>query len=130
MDSKTSNNGNMKKRIAFLFLAAVILCCTVMLYPQISGFNVSAAKITENYQQDNRVRLNSIGYLPDQHKKATIATNCSTFYVVKKDGTIVYTGTAVSMYDNDSYETVYIADFSSVTQEGTYYLAVPGVGKC
>ncbi|NLP14800.1 MAG: endoglucanase [Clostridium sp.] len=129
MDSKTSNNGNMKKRIAFLFLAAVILCCTVMLYPQISGFNVSAAKITENYQQDNRVRLNSIGYLPDQHKKATIATNCSTFYVVKKDGTIVYTGTAVSMYDNDSYETVYIADFSSVTQEGTYYLAVPGVGK-
>jgi len=41
----------------------------------------------------------------------------------------VYTGTATSMFDNDTKETVYIADFSSVNEEGTYYLAVPGVGK-
>lgn len=129
MGSRMSNKSNMKKRFASLFIAAVMIFCTVVLYPQIGGLVVSAEKISGNYQQDNRVRLNSIGYFPDQQKKATITANCSTFYVVDKDQNIVYTGTAVSKYDTDSNETVYIADFSPVTSEGTYYLAVQGIGK-
>jgi len=129
MGSTMSTKNNMNKRMTSLLLVAVMLFYSVVFFHQLGSSDVSAAQITENYQQDNRVRLNSIGYLPGQQKKATIAANCSTFYVAKKDGTIVYTGTAVSMFDRDTSETVYIADFSQVTEEGTFYLAVPGVGK-
>ncbi|ABN52060.1 MAG TPA: endoglucanase [Hungateiclostridium thermocellum] len=127
--SRMTLKSSMKKRVLSLLIAVVFLSLTGVFPSGLIETKVSAAKITENYQFDSRIRLNSIGFIPNHSKKATIAANCSTFYVVKEDGTIVYTGTATSMFDNDTKETVYIADFSSVNEEGTYYLAVPGVGK-
>lgn len=119
----------MGSRILSLAIAVVMLGLTGILSPGLIQSEVFAVTMIENYPLDSRVRLNSIGFLPAHDKKATIAANCSTFHIVREDQTIVYTGTASSMYDNDTQETVYIADFSSVTEEGTYYMVVPGVGK-
>jgi len=94
-----------------LVIAVVFLSLTGVFPSGLIETKVSAAKITENYQFDSRIRLNSIGFIPNHSKKATIAANCSTFYVVKEDGTIVYTGTATSMFDNDTKETVILLIF-------------------
>ena len=81
---------------------------------------------------DERIRLTSIGFLPDKEKKATIAATCSSFTVKRKsDNTTAFSGTATGPYTQaDTSETnLYIADFSSLTEEGTFYLDVPGVGQ-
>ncbi|NMB34447.1 MAG: endoglucanase [Clostridium sp.] len=123
-------NRRFRTQVLVLLLFTMIFYFVGILYPRKKNPAVSAAMVAENYNRDDRVRLNSIGFLPGQQKKATIAANCSTFQVVKKgDERVVYTGTVVSMHDSDSSETVYIADFSSVDEAGTYYLGVPGVGK-
>ncbi len=85
--------------------------------------------IPGNLQVNNNIRLNSIGYLPDQDKIATIAVSASNFYIVKTGGTVVFAGTAKSMTDSDSKQQVWLADFSDLTDPGTYYLAIPNIGK-
>ncbi len=82
-----------------------------------------------NYQEDSRIRVNSIGFLPDNDKKATIAANCSSFYIVKNTGEAAYYGTPTMMTNADTGEQVAIADFSALKAPGTYYIAVPNVGK-
>lgn len=110
-------------------LGAVIIF--LMLFtPLISSLDVHAASIQPgNYQQDTRIRLNSVGFLPMQEKKATIAGSCSEFILAKDNGEVVYSGKPTSMNNADTSEQVNIADFSSVTQEGSYILVVPGIGK-
>ncbi len=99
-------------------------------FPGILNQNVYAASTSPgDYQQDSRIRLNSIGYIPLAEKKATIAASCSDFIVVNSSGTSVLTGKATSVYDTDTNEQVSIADFSSIKTEGNYTLLVPGVGK-
>lgn len=130
--SKMSRNmfvNNRKTRILSMILVVIMLSLTGIFYPTISGFKALGATVSEVYQLDSRVRINSIGFLPNLQKKATIAASCTRFELVKEDGTVVFSGTTTPMYDGDSGENVNIADFSSVTEEGTYYLGVPGVGK-
>ncbi len=99
-------------------------------FPGILNQNVYAASTSPgDYQQDSRIRLNSIGYIPLAEKKATIAASCSDFIVVNSSGTSVLTGKTTSVYDTDTNEQVSIADFSSIKTEGSYTLLVPGVGK-
>lgn len=77
------------------------------------------------------IRLNSIGYRPNSVKKASIKVNTmSVFYVrTAPSGPTVLTGTAVSYgLNNDTGETLWAADFSSVTVPGTYFISVPSVG--
>lgn len=115
----------MKKTISWFLSGAIAL--SLLVSPMV---NVSAESLqVSNYQLDNRIRLNSIGFLPDQIKKATIASNFSEFKLVKDNGEVVFTGKPTSMNNSDTNEQVYIADFSSITQEGSYILIVPGVGK-
>ncbi len=72
---------------------------------------------------DSDIKLNSIGFLPDRPKLASIAASCSDFSVISvPEGEEIYSGTVTG-------QNVYTADFSSVTEDGTYYLDVPGVGK-
>ena len=99
-------------------------------FPGILNQNVYAASTSPgDYQQDSRIRLTSIGYIPLAEKKATIAASCSDFIVVNSSGTSVLTGKTTSVYDTDTNEQVSIADFSSIKTEGSYTLLVPGVGK-
>jgi endoglucanase len=77
------------------------------------------------------IRLNTIGYLPDSEKKATIAAECSQFLVVSaKDNARVFQGVVTGpALNEDTGEQLYTADFSAVTEPGEYLLDVPGVGK-
>ncbi len=120
---------NIKTAVASAVLAGTLVTSSVV-WPGYCVLEVSAASVSlSNYQVDSRIRLNSIGYLPSLEKRATIASNCSDFQLVKENGEVVFSGKTTSVFDNDSSEQVYVADFSSVTQEGTYCLVVPGVGK-
>jgi len=77
------------------------------------------------------IRLNTVGYLPDAEKKASIAAACTKFAAVPaKGGSSVLKG-AVSgparNRDTDE-EDLYLADFSGVRKPGADRLEVPGVG--
>ncbi len=77
------------------------------------------------------IRLNSLGYLPDMPKKATIITECSEFTVKKaSDDSFIFAGkTSRSVHQDDVNQDVWIADFSQVQEKGKFYLDVPDVGK-
>jgi endoglucanase len=78
-----------------------------------------------------QIRLNTVGYLPQAKKQASIAAACTNFAVIRvADGATVCNGTATGPVLNpDTQEQLYTADFSKVKQSGEYQLEVPGVGR-
>jgi endoglucanase len=80
---------------------------------------------------DTGIRLNSLGFLPEAQKKATIVSKCSNFTVKRAaDGETVYTGKVTGpLHQDDVNQDVWIADFSKVSDKGKFYLDVPGVGR-
>lgn len=94
-----------------------ILCCLGV---------VSAAPATE-------IKIDQAGYLPDSPKVAfVVSTRAVNEFTVrrKRDDSIIYQGKLSGpVSDSDSGDRVQTADFSSVKENGTYYLDVPGVGK-
>lgn len=80
---------------------------------------------------DVNLSVNSIGYFPDQEKRATFSVPCDEFHVVRvNDKEIVFRGKANEPFENkDTSETVYIADFSSLTESGEYQLTTPDGGS-
>jgi len=81
---------------------------------------------------DSRIRLNTVGFLPDAVKQATVAAPCAKFSIVQVDNqAIVFTGQAgapTKTAVTDTNETVQIVDFSALTAPGQYRLEVAGVG--
>jgi endoglucanase len=80
---------------------------------------------------DSDIRLNSLGFLPDRPKKATIIAECNNFTVKKATtGEVVYSGKVTGpLHQDDVNHDVWIANFSGVNEKGKYYLDVPGVGR-
>ncbi len=80
--------------------------------------------------QTTLIRFNTIGYLPSRPKKASIAATCTSFLVLRtNDSSIVYSNVVTGpVLNSDSSEQLYTADFSALTEEGTFQLSVPGVG--
>lgn len=80
---------------------------------------------------DTDIRLNSLGFLADMPKRATIVARCSDFEVKKaSDDKVVYAGTVTSPVHQDNVnQGACIADFSKFQMTGLYYLDVPGVGR-
>ena len=79
----------------------------------------------------NPVRLNTIGYLPDAEKVATVAAPCNGFKVVRADdGKSVFEGKpGEAQLNPDTEEQVYLIDFSDLKEAGTFRLLVDGVGE-
>ena len=87
---------------------------------------------TQKYQPTAGIRVNTIGYLPDSAKRATVvgtAADVSKFSVVSvKTGQPVHTGAlAAPRYHRDSDEQVRTADFSAFKTPGEYVLRAKGV---
>jgi endoglucanase len=80
---------------------------------------------------DDDVRLSSIGYLPDRAKVATVAGGGTTFSLRRtQDGVSALSGDLGAAHSEaGTGESLRSADFSSVTEPGTYYLEVPEVGR-
>ncbi|QGY43879.1 endoglucanase [Maribellus comscasis] len=80
--------------------------------------------------QNGAVHLNSLGFLPQLKKTATITKVCSEFNLIDETGKIVFSGkTTGPEYQKDVDQNVWHADFSSFTKPGEYMLKVPGVGQ-
>jgi endoglucanase len=77
------------------------------------------------------IRLNTVGYLPLATKQASIGAPCTNFAVIRvADGKAVFQGQATGpVWDPDTQEHVYTADFSKVKEPGDYQLEVPGLGR-
>jgi endoglucanase len=79
----------------------------------------------------NSIRLNSLGFLPESAKQASVNAECSKFEV--RDAAtdkVVFSGQATGpQFQQDVNEKVWTADFSEVTTQGEYYLSIPGVGN-
>jgi endoglucanase len=79
---------------------------------------------------DSDVRISSVGYLPGRSKVATITTEATLFHVLRADGSAVFDGAVAGpMVSPDTGATVWLADFSAVTESGEFYVQVDGVGR-
>jgi endoglucanase len=106
--------------------SGALLCCAVL------AVATTTRTQTQKYQPAAGIRVNTIGYLPDSAKRATVAgtaADVSKFSVVSvKTGQAVHTGTlAAPRYHRDSDEQVRTADFSSFKTPGEYVLRAKGV---
>src|ERR1035437_7440904 len=80
---------------------------------------------------DTDVKVSSVGYLPGRVKRASI-TAAATAFTVKRDadGSVVFTGTAsAAKTDADTSQSIAVADFTTVTEVGKFYVDVTGVGR-
>ncbi len=80
---------------------------------------------------DAPVRLNSLGFLPDAPKQASVVPPGEAFSVLRRsDDTAILTGNLSAPVSNqDTGEQIATADFSSLHQPGEYYVKVEGVGR-
>lgn len=74
------------------------------------------------------IRLNTVGFLPDSPKVATITSDADSFVVIDETtgNTILESSLSEARKDADTSETVRIADFSSVQAPGRYRITIPG----
>jgi len=88
--------------------------------------------IVQSVGYDTRIRLNSIGFLPEAQKQATVAAPCKEFTVVRmSDQAVVFSGQASTPFKtavSDTDETVQFVDFSAVKAPGRYKVQIAGVG--
>ena len=80
---------------------------------------------------DTDIRLSSVGFLPLRAKLASVIGSATSFNVVRdSDGAVVSTGALTGpVSDQDTGESVLIADFSALADPGIYHLEVDGVGR-
>ncbi|HZL09426.1 MAG TPA: glycoside hydrolase family 9 protein [Prolixibacteraceae bacterium] len=86
---------------------------------------------TSGISQDQLVHLNSLGFLPESSKKASIIGESKSFVIRRvSDQTIVFTRkVSKPVFQKDVNQTVSIADFSSFSKSGKYYLEIPEGAK-
>jgi endoglucanase len=83
------------------------------------------------HAQTTEIRLNTIGFLPDEPKQATVSAVCTNFTVVRQsDGQVVFSNSVSGPRQNqDTDEQLFTADFSAFHESGAFQLDVPGVGR-
>ncbi|KOH46026.1 glycoside hydrolase family 9 protein [Sunxiuqinia dokdonensis] len=78
-------------------------------------------------KQSASIHINTIGFLPDAAKKASLTGEAGQFFV-KEAATneLVFEGTARGPFSQDDVDQdVWIADFSTFTNPGKFYLELP-----
>lgn len=82
--------------------------------------------------QTGAIRINQLGYYPESNKMAIVVfPGAASFEVVDvADGEVVFSGNlSAPVYWRDAGDTLRRADFSSLTQAGTYKVRIPGFGE-
>ncbi len=79
---------------------------------------------TSQVPADASIRINSLGYTPNGIKKATLLNSLAKFKIIDaQNHKNVFKGTALeTYYQPDVAQQAFIADFTELTQAGTYYL--------
>jgi endoglucanase len=81
-------------------------------------------------QAGGAVRMNTVGFVPQAHKHATVAAANGGGFVVERvdDGGIVFEGVLRGPIQNvDTEESLFVADFSEVREPGRYRVVVAGL---
>ena len=101
---------------------AIILFVSVSLTSYCQNFDGKVSEV---------IRLNSIGFLPNAVKQASLVEDVELFYIKdSKTGKVVYQGKPTNpVIQEDVKQSVWTADFSSLKTTGNYYLEVPGKGR-
>jgi endoglucanase len=101
-----------------------------------TGALLLAGAFAGGFAADGDIRLNSVGFLPDFPKTATVAVqeacpDCAVpFWVMRPDGGEAFSGvTGPSRRSADTGEDLLVADFSALTETGNYYISVDGIGR-
>ena len=81
--------------------------------------------------QDQSIHLSSLGFLPESSKKASIAGEAKSFVIKRvSDQTKVFDGKlSIAVFQKDVSQSVSVADFSSFTKGGKYYLEMADGAK-
>jgi len=79
----------------------------------------------------NPIRLNTVGYLPEMRKAASIAAACTNFQLIRtSDGQAVFHGQVSGpKWNAGTAENLFTADFSGWREPGVYLLTADGAGK-
>ncbi|MEO8285790.1 MAG: glycoside hydrolase family 9 protein [Chloroflexota bacterium] len=99
----------------------------------VAGVNVPSPTVTPIAASDVAIRVNQIGYLPDEEKHSLVLSRLNLsgrpFHVVSDiDGSVVITGSVdVDRGPYGLYPHLYDLDFSSLTASGTYHVALAGL---
>ena len=111
------------KRIILFFVGAYVI------------FSLSSCPLTEANSGGNLmssgIRLNSIGFLSDAQKKASVTKEVNSFKIIagKDTNNVVYEGSnVVRIYNNDTKENLWVIDFSDFKSEGNYSIYIEGLG--
>ena len=93
---------------------------------------LSAIAAVQAQTVDSRIRMNSVGFLPEFPKQATVAAEFTRFWLYEApSGTSpVYSGGTVSIMRNDDTNEngLRIADFSGFNKPGRYFIRTNGSG--
>lgn len=80
--------------------------------------------------QSKNIHLNSLGFLTDYKKTATISKPCEVFNILNSKGEVVFTAkTTGPSFQKDVNQKVWKADFSKLKTPGVYTLEIEGIGK-
>lgn len=81
--------------------------------------------------QTQSIHLNSLGFLPQSSKKASIVGESKSFVVKQvSDQAIIFKGdVSAPVFQKDVNQSVAVADFSKFTKNGKYFLETPNGGK-
>ena len=80
---------------------------------------------------ENSIRMNSLGFLPEQRKEATLLSKVSTFEIKNAStNQSIFSGETTGPYfQEDVNQEVWMADFSSLTETGEFYMELPNGEK-
>lgn len=74
------------------------------------------------------IYVNQVGFFPGAAKKAMINFDCEKFTICSQEGKAVFEGKTLHFgSDEISGEDIYVAEFSSFKEEGTFYVEANGV---
>lgn len=102
---------------------SIVILCVFILFIACAKSSIPVMK---------NIKINSIGYLPDGYKSATIVIDsCNTFYLRNAENhKIKFEGKVKGpFFQKDVNQTAWIADFSDFTETGDFYIELPNVGK-
>jgi len=92
---------------------------------------ILAVILSSAYAQNQSIHLNSLGFLPLSSKKASIVGETKSFVIKQvSDQVVVFKGNVSNpVLQKDVNQNVSVADFSSFTKSGKYFLELPDGAK-
>jgi endoglucanase len=117
-------------RLGSLFLA--VSCCVSWFGVAGCGTLFPSPPAPKTDTQTHPIRVNSLGYLPESPKIATVIAPGGTLFNVRSsaDDSVAWNSSmGTTMTDELTGDMLFQADFTEFSTTGSFYLEVPGLGR-